>query len=110
MLETIGLAGLVGGVTGLIAHLIRHEKSLIYPKKIKRPKSLHLGFLADVLIGALAAIFTTHYLFNPSDNRELLGIAIMAGMAAENVLLYKELNTERAKADELNKLNDRLGR
>ena len=109
MLQTVLIAILAGGVTGLIAHLIRHDKSLIFPRKIKRPKSIQLGFFADILISALAAVFATHYLFNPSDIRELLGIAVMAGMAAENVLLYRELSTERTKTDELNKLNDRLG-
>jgi hypothetical protein len=109
MLENLLLAMLVGGVTGVISHLIRNEKVLVFPKRRIRPKGIYLGFLADFLMGALAAVFAVTYLVpNPEELRQLIGVSILAGMGAENVLLYRELNTERVKVEELSKINDRL--
>lgn len=107
-LTNVLLAGVIGGVTGLVAHLIRNNRVLVLPKRRQRPNGIFFGFLADFFIGALASIFATTYLFNPSDIRELVGIAIMAGMAAENVLLNRDLNAEKTKSEELDKLQQRL--
>lgn len=107
-LTNVLLSGVIGGATGLVAHLIRNNKVLVLPKRRQRPFGLYFGFIADFFIGALAAVFATTYLFNPSDIRELLGISIMAGMAAENVLLNRELNAEKTKSEELDKLQQRL--
>ncbi|ELK45596.1 DUF4257 domain-containing protein [Halobacillus sp. ACCC02827] len=108
-MHTLVIAGLVGGLTGVIAHLMRNGKVLVYPKKRARPRGIYLGFLADFLIGAAAAVFAVTYLIpEPDVLRSLIGVSILAGMTAENVLLRRELNTERAKVEGLDRINQRL--
>jgi len=107
--NTLMIAGLIGGLTGVIAHLMRNGKVLVFPKKRIRPQGLYLGFLADFLIGAAASIFAVTYLVpDPEVLRTLVGISILAGMTAENVLLRKELSTEKAKIEGLDRINQRL--
>ncbi|MDC3424246.1 DUF4257 domain-containing protein [Aquibacillus sp. 3ASR75-11] len=102
MLNTLLIAGLIGGFTGVIAHLIRSEKVLVFPKKRLRPKGIQLGFIADFLIGAAAAIFAVTYLVPEAGQvRTLVGVSILAGMSAEHVLLQRELNTQSAKSEAL---------
>lgn len=68
LLKTILIAGLIGGSTGVISHLLRNGKVLIFPKRKVRPKGINLGFIADFLIGAAAAIFAVTYLVpNPEE-------------------------------------------
>jgi hypothetical protein len=57
LLKTLLIAGLVGSCTGVISHLIRNKKVLVFPKKRVKPKGIHLGFVADFLIGGAAVIF-----------------------------------------------------
>ncbi|MGP4062094.1 DUF4257 domain-containing protein [Halobacillus litoralis] len=109
MTNTVLIAGLIGGLTGVIAHLMRNGKVLIFPKKRVRPKGIYLGFLADFFIGSAAAIFAVTYLVpEPEVLRTLIGISILAGMTAENVLLKRELSTEKAKTEGLDRINQRL--
>lgn len=107
--KTLLIACVIGGITGVISHLIRNGKVLIFPKMRQRPKGIFLGFIGDFFIGAAAAIFAVTYLVpNPEDFRTLIGISILAGLSAENVLLQKELNIEKAKRDGLDRINERL--
>jgi len=109
MLMTLLTAGLVGGITGIISHLLRNGKVLVFPKKRIKPRGIYLGFIADFLVGGAAAIFAVTYLVpNPEEMRQLIGISILAGMGAENVLLQRELNTEKAKSESLDRINKRL--
>lgn len=102
-------AGLVGGVTGVISHLLRNNRVLIFPKRREKPKGIYLGFIADFLFGAAAAIFAVTYLVPDTDQlQQVIGISILAGLSAENVLIQKELNTEKAKVEGLNRINQRL--
>ncbi|MGM0877457.1 MAG: DUF4257 domain-containing protein [Bacillota bacterium] len=79
LLKTILIAGLIGGSTGVISHLLRNGKVLIFPKRKVRPKGIHLGFIADFLIGAAAAIFAVTYLVpDPEEMRTLIGVSILA--------------------------------
>ncbi|MBN9653196.1 DUF4257 domain-containing protein [Halobacillus litoralis] len=108
-MNTLIIAGCIGGLTGIVAHLMRNGKVLIFPKKRARPKGIYLGFLADFFIGAAASIFAVTYLTPESDAlRSLIGISILAGMTAENVLLKRELNVEKAKVEGLDRINQRL--
>ncbi len=101
------IVSLTGALTGLVAHLIRNDRLLLFPKRRYRPGGIDLGFIADLLASALAALFANTYLFAPTDIGEMIGIAVMAGMAAENILLQKELRVERTKTEELNKISKR---
>nr|WP_277988085.1 DUF4257 domain-containing protein [Halobacillus kuroshimensis] len=103
------IAGCIGGMTGVVAHLMRNGKVLVFPRRRRRPKGIYLGFLADFLIGAAAAVFAVTYLVpEPGMLRTLIGISILAGMTAENVLLKRELNVEKAKVEGLDRINQRL--
>lgn len=109
MVDTLLIAGCVGGLTGIIAHLMRNGKVLVFPKKRMRPKGIYLGFLADFFTGAAASVFAVTYLIpEPEVLRTLIGISILAGMTAENVLLKRELNIEKAKVEGLDRINQRL--
>ena len=109
MLMTLLTAGIVGGITGIISHLVRNGKVLVFPKMRVKPRGIYLGFISDFLIGGAAAIFAVTYLVpNPEEMRTLIGISILAGMSAENVLLQRELNTEKAKSESLDRINKRL--
>ncbi|GEN54891.1 MULTISPECIES: DUF4257 domain-containing protein [Halobacillus] len=108
-MNTLLIAGCIGGITGIISHLMRNGKVLIFPKKRTRPKGIYLGFLADFFIGAAASVFAVTYLTpDPELLRSLIGISILAGMTAENVLLKRELNIEKAKVEGLDRINKRL--
>ncbi|MDX8366968.1 DUF4257 domain-containing protein [Cytobacillus sp. Hm23] len=108
LLETVLISAIVGGVTGIIAHLIRNKRVLIFPKKRTEPKGYDVGFIADFLIGAVAAVLATTYLFSPCNVTDLVGISILSGMAAENILLHREIKTERTKVDGLERVKKRL--
>lgn len=109
ILKTVIIASLIGGCTGVISHLIRNKKVLILPTKRVKPKGYHLGFIADFLIGATAAVFAvTYFGTSPEDFKNLIGISILAGLSAENILLQNELNTEKAKREGLSNIQDRL--
>jgi hypothetical protein len=103
----IFIVSLTGALTGFVAHLIRNDRILLFPKRRYRPRGIDFGFLADILASTLAALFANTYLFSPTDLGDLVGIAVMAGMAAESVLLQKELQVERFKTEELSKINKR---
>lgn len=103
------IAGCIGGVTGIVSHLMRNGKVLIFPKKRARPKGIYLGFLADFLIGSAASVFAVTYLTSEPDVlKTTIGISILAGMTAENVLLKRELNIEKAKVEGLDRINQRF--
>ncbi|MCA1022462.1 DUF4257 domain-containing protein [Halobacillus litoralis] len=108
-MNTLLIAGCIGGITGVVAHLMRNGKVLVFPRRRRRPKGIYLGFLADFLIGAAAAVFAVTYLIpEPDMLRTLIGISILAGMTAENVLLKRELNVEKAKVEGLDRISQRL--
>ncbi|MFZ3591091.1 DUF4257 domain-containing protein [Bacillus sp. DJP31] len=104
----IFIVSLTGALTGMVAHLIRNERILLFPKRRHRPKGIDLGFIADLLASSLAALFANTYLFAPTDIGEMIGIAVMAGMAAESILLQKEIRVERTKTEELEKISRRI--
>ncbi|QXE03594.1 DUF4257 domain-containing protein [Terribacillus sp. DMT04] len=111
MIKLVLMAGIIGGVTGVISHLLRNGRVLIYPKRKQRPKGLYLGFIADFLFGSAAAIFAVTYLVSDSfDVKTIVGISILAGLSAENILLQKELDTERTKIESMDRINDRLSK
>jgi hypothetical protein len=106
-MNNIYLAIIIGGLTGIISHMLKNKKTLIFPQK--RKKGVHLGFIADFLIGSAAAVFTITYLLPDSNDwRTVVGIAILSGMSAENILLYRELNTERSKVEGLDNIQKKL--
>ncbi|GLO68359.1 MULTISPECIES: DUF4257 domain-containing protein [Oceanobacillus] len=109
MFNLIWISAAVGGITGIISHLIRNGRILVFPKLRKRPRGIYLGFIADILIGAVAAIFATTYLVpNPEDLKAVIGISILAGMSAESILLTKEMKQSEEKGKALTRINERL--
>ncbi|MCM3005864.1 DUF4257 domain-containing protein [Priestia koreensis] len=107
LLNTIVYAAIVGGVTGLVSHIMRNNKSIILPRKKKRPKSYDLGFLADVLAGATASVFAVTYLVPGTDDlSKLIGISILAGLSAESVLLTRQLSVEQFRNESKASLED----
>ncbi|KOO40318.1 DUF4257 domain-containing protein [Priestia koreensis] len=108
MLQTIIYAAIIGGITGFVSHIMRNNKSIIFPRRKKNPKSFFLGFLADILAGSTAAVFAVTYLVPETTSlRTLMGISILAGLSAETVLLNRQLSLEQLKADSKEKLDDR---
>lgn len=109
MLNMILLSSFVGGLTGIISHLIRNKGILIYPEKSQQPKGVYLGFLSDILISAAAAVFATTYLvLNAGDVKTIVGISILAGMSAENILLRREIKNTSERSEALDRINKRL--
>lgn len=109
MIKSILIAGIVGGLTGFIAHLIRNKRVMVLPKRRQRPKGIDLGFIADLLIGSAAAVFVSVYLgLHADDLQSLIAVSILAGLSAEAILLHRMLTVEQIKQKELDKIIERL--
>ena len=96
---------LIGGGIGFVSHLIRNKNKMIRPRKLKH--SLDMGFWADIIYGAVAAVLTVTYLLPiPENYGTLIAYSILAGMSAQSVLLYRKLDTEQTKAKQSQSLSD----
>lgn len=82
MLINIVFALLIGGLVGIVGH-VRKKGKIIKPRKTK--KFIYLGFLEEVLMGALTAVV----LVISADTDSLLRvvfISIMAGIGGDALL------------------------
>ncbi|MEW4286057.1 DUF4257 domain-containing protein [Priestia koreensis] len=105
MFQTILSAFLIGGSTGIITHIMRNNKTILLPRFKKRPKGVFLGFLGDFLAGGAAAVFAVTYLIPETDTlRTLIGISILAGLSAENVLLTRQLSVAQHRNNRTDQL------
>ncbi|MDX8362979.1 MULTISPECIES: DUF4257 domain-containing protein [Bacillaceae] len=95
----------IGGITGFVSHLLHNKNKIIKPRKLKY--SNDLGFWADIIYGAMAAVFTITYLLpEPQDAKTLIAYSILAGISAQSVLLHRKIDTEQTKSKHLQKFTD----
>jgi hypothetical protein len=90
MLRSIAFALLIGGLVGIVGH-VRKKGKIIKPRKTK--KFIYLGFLEEVLMGALSAALLV--LSAEVDSlSKVIYISILAGIGGEAVL--EEMNVFRS--------------
>jgi hypothetical protein len=99
MLINIAFALLIGGLVGIVGH-VRKKGKIIKPRKTK--KFIYLGFLEEVLMGALTAVV----LVISADTDSLLRvvfISILAGIGGDAFLNGLELfRADQTNAEKLN--------
>jgi len=79
----------IGGSVGIIGHVRKHGK-IVMPRKTKR--FLYLGFLEELLLGAIAALLLALYTA-PNSFVEITVFSIIAGISGDVVLSkFKLLN------------------
>ncbi|MEH7333517.1 DUF4257 domain-containing protein [Neobacillus drentensis] len=72
----------IGGTVGIIGHVRKHGK-IIMPRKTK--KFLYLGFLEEMLLGAVAALLLVLYTA-PNSYVENIIFSLVAGIAGDAAL------------------------
>ncbi|WHY79471.1 DUF4257 domain-containing protein [Neobacillus sp. WH10] len=89
MLTDIIFSLVIGGSVGIIGHVRKHGK-MVMPRKTKR--FLYLGFLEELLLGAIAALLLVLYTA-PNSFVEITVFSIIAGISGDVVLYrFKLLN------------------
>lgn len=84
----------IGGLVGVLGH-VRKNGKIIMPRKTK--KFLYLGFLEEVLLGALTSLLLVLYTA-PNSFVEILIFSIIAAIAGDTVLIkIKLLNRDGEK-------------
>jgi hypothetical protein len=109
MVKLYLIAVCIGGVTGLIFHILFNKGIIMLPAK--RKKGFFLGFLADILFGSTgAALFVS--LFIPESMignlRTVIGYCILAGLSSQSFLLSRALNTERERVSSLHNISKQI--
>jgi hypothetical protein len=100
MVRNIVFALLIGGLVGIVGH-VRKKGKIIKPRKTK--KFIYLGFLEEVLMGALTAVI----LVISSDTDSLLRvvlISILAGIGGDALL--NGLDLFRTNQNQTEKTNE----
>jgi hypothetical protein len=96
MFLNISFALLIGGLVGIVGH-VRKKGKIVKPRKTK--KFIYLGFLEEVLMGALTAVV----LVISADTDSLLRVvflSIMAGIGGDAFLNGLEFfRTDHSQAD-----------
>ncbi|ETI67616.1 DUF4257 domain-containing protein [Neobacillus vireti] len=82
MLTDIILSFVIGGSVGIIGHVRKYGK-IIMPRKTKR--FIYLGFLEELLLGAVAALLLVLYAA-PNSLVEIIIFSIIAGIGGDAVL------------------------
>ncbi|MEH7353606.1 DUF4257 domain-containing protein [Neobacillus drentensis] len=89
MLTDIFFSLVIGGSVGIIGHVRKHGK-IVMPRKTKR--FLYLGFLEELLLGAIASLLLVLYTA-PNSFVEITVFSIIAGISGDVVLSkFKMLN------------------
>ncbi|MED3562618.1 DUF4257 domain-containing protein [Bacillus xiapuensis] len=87
MLKDIIFSIVIGGVVGILGHVRKHGK-IIMPRKTK--KFIYLGYLEEMLLGAIFSLLLVMYI-SPDSYVEKLTISISAGIGGDVVLTsYKQ--------------------
>ncbi|WP_223820989.1 DUF4257 domain-containing protein [Bacillus sp. S3] len=85
----------IGGSVGIIGHVRKYGK-IVMPRKTKR--FIYLGFLEELLLGAIASLLLVLYT-SPNSLVEITIFSIIAGVSGEAVLskfkLLQENNDEK---------------
>jgi hypothetical protein len=99
MLINIAFALLIGGLVGIVGH-VRKKGKIIKPRKTK--KFIYLGFLEEVLMGALTAVVLVISADTDSLFRVVF-ISILAGIGGDAFLKGLELfRTDENQAEKTN--------
>ena len=94
MLWDIIFSVAIGGLVGVVGHVRKHGK-IIMPRKTK--KFIYLGFLEELLLGAVASLLLVLYT-EPNSLVEIIVFSIIAGLGGDTVLnRFKMLNQEGEK-------------
>lgn len=94
MLTNIIFSLVIGGTVGIIGHVRKYGK-IIMPRKTKR--FIYLGFLEELLLGAVAALLLVLYAA-PNSIVEMIIFSIIAGIGGDAVLnRFKLLNQDSDK-------------
>lgn len=105
ILESVVIPVIVGGVTGLASHLMSNQYVAEFPKK--EETGFYFGFLAHMLVGALAALSAVNVIIPGTFTwQQSLGISILAAMSGESFLLRNALHNERSKKETIRSLNN----
>lgn len=96
IVEAILIPTVIGAITGLASHLMTNEYIAERPQK--EETGFYFGFIAHMLIGALASLAAVNVIIPDVDNfRTIVGISILAAMSGEALLLRNALQNEREK-------------
>ncbi|HLO11362.1 MAG TPA: DUF4257 domain-containing protein [Pseudoneobacillus sp.] len=103
MLINIVFALLIGGLVGIVGH-VRKKGKIIMPRRTK--KFIYLGFLEEVLMGALTAVI----LVISSDTDSLLRvfiISVLAGIGGDAFLKGLEVfRTDQKSLPQTDRVNE----
>ncbi|MCM3766058.1 DUF4257 domain-containing protein [Neobacillus niacini] len=98
MLADIIFSLVIGGTVGIVGHVRKHGK-MIMPRRTK--KFIYLGFLEEMLLGAIAALLIVFYTA-PNSYVENIIFSLIAGIAGDAALssykLIKQNNAEKSKS------------
>lgn len=93
MLADIIFSIVIGGTVGIVGHVRKHGK-IIMPRKTK--KFIYLGFLEELLLGAVAALLLVLYTA-PNSTVENILFSIIAGIGGDAVLSKIKLINQTEK-------------
>ncbi|MFP5111356.1 DUF4257 domain-containing protein [Bacillaceae bacterium C204] len=93
MLADIIFSIVIGGTVGIVGHVRKHGK-IIMPRKTK--KFIYLGFLEELLLGAVAALLLVLYTA-PNSTVENILFSIIAGIGGDAVLSKIKLLNQTEK-------------
>ncbi|MGG3561699.1 DUF4257 domain-containing protein [Neobacillus rhizosphaerae] len=94
MLWDIIFSVVIGGLVGVVGHVRKHGK-IIMPRKTK--KFIYLGFLEELLLGAVASLLLVLYTA-PNSLVEIIVFSIIAGIGGDTVLnRFRVLSQEGEK-------------
>jgi len=103
-IEFILTAIITGAASGLGYHFINNQYILDLPKK--EESGIYLGFIAHMIIGALAALAAVTVIIpDVESHKATIGVSILAAMSGESFLLRNALQTERRKNKNLDELD-----
>lgn len=87
MLKDIIFSLVIGGTVGIIRHVRKHGK-IIMPRKTK--KFIYLGFLEEMLLGAITALIIVLYT-TPNSYAENIFFSIIGGIGGDEILIRIKL-------------------
>ncbi|MCM3113863.1 DUF4257 domain-containing protein [Neobacillus sp. MER 74] len=96
MLADIIFSIVIGGTVGIVGH-VRKNGKIIMPRKTKR--FIYLGFLEELLLGAVAALLLVLYTA-PNSTVENILFSIIAGIGGDAVLSKIKLLNQSEKNNE----------
>ncbi len=96
MLADIIFSIVIGGTVGIVGHVRKYGK-IVMPRKTK--KFIYLGFLEELLLGAVAALLLVLYTA-PNSLVENILFSVIAGIGGDAVLSKIKLINQTEKKNE----------